>query len=257
VRSPLRWFVLLRFQKNVVQEFIPDRAPTRTFAFRPHSIVRIQGFGASGLMSVNTALIRFIYPSRSLGRGVGNNVLVVRYLHRHGPTIAAGILSLGTWQWLFAVNVAFGIVAFALALRTLPDIKRATHTFDFASAALNAATLWLPNLRLRRGRAPGRHRHYPRLRRGPDPPPAPPAGADAAGGSVPPADVCAVEGQLGGEDGLVDATQDGRRDRGPAIGAAMAVITGHGTGSRPVCTALNPRKVWKENGSATKTRLGQ
>src|SRR5271155_850171 len=27
----------------------------------------IQGFGASGLMSVNTALIRFIYPSRSLG----------------------------------------------------------------------------------------------------------------------------------------------------------------------------------------------
>ena len=35
----------------------------------------IQGFGASGIMSVNTALIRFIYPSGRLGRGVGINAL--------------------------------------------------------------------------------------------------------------------------------------------------------------------------------------
>ncbi len=100
----------------------------------------IQGFGASGLMSVNTALIRFIYPSRSLGRGVGNNALVVAVSTAIGPTIAAGILSLGTWQWLFAVNVPLGVVAFILALRALPDTGRASHSFDFASAALNAAT---------------------------------------------------------------------------------------------------------------------
>src|ERR1700735_2036766 len=37
----------------------------------------IQGFGASGIMSVNTALIRFIYPAKSLGRGVGYNALTV------------------------------------------------------------------------------------------------------------------------------------------------------------------------------------
>ncbi|HET6305773.1 MAG TPA: MFS transporter [Rhodopila sp.] len=100
----------------------------------------LQGFGASGIMSVNTALIRFIYPSRSLGRGVGNNALVVAVSTAIGPTIAAGILSLGPWQWLFAVNVPLGVVAFALALRALPDTRRAPHRFDFASAALNAAT---------------------------------------------------------------------------------------------------------------------
>jgi MFS transporter, DHA2 family, multidrug resistance protein len=100
----------------------------------------IQGFGASGLMSVNTALIRFIYPSRSLGRGVGNNALVVAVSTAIGPTIAAGILSLGTWQWLFAVNVPLGIIAFVLALRALPDTRRATYKFDLGSAALNAAT---------------------------------------------------------------------------------------------------------------------
>jgi DHA2 family multidrug resistance protein-like MFS transporter len=100
----------------------------------------VQGFGASGIMSVNTALIRFIYPSRSLGRGVGNNALVVAVSTAIGPTIAAGILSLGTWQWLFAVNVPLGLIAFALALRVLPDTRRATHRFDIGSAALNAAT---------------------------------------------------------------------------------------------------------------------
>ncbi len=100
----------------------------------------IQGFGASGIMSVNTALIRFIYPARSLGRGVGNNALVVAVSTAIGPTIAAGILSLGTWQWLFAVNVPLGIIAFALAFRALPDTRLVPYRFDTASAALNAAT---------------------------------------------------------------------------------------------------------------------
>ena len=95
----------------------------------------IQGFGASGIMSVNTALIRFIYPSRSLGRGVGNNALVVAVSTAIGPTVAAGILSMGTWQWLFAVNVPLGLVAFVLALRVLPETRRASHRFDFGSAA--------------------------------------------------------------------------------------------------------------------------
>jgi DHA2 family multidrug resistance protein-like MFS transporter len=99
----------------------------------------IQGFGASGIMSVNTALIRFIYPSKSLGRGVGNNALVVAVSTAIGPTIAAGILSLGTWQWLFAVNVPLGVIAFVLAWRVLPDTRRVPYRFDLVSAALNAA----------------------------------------------------------------------------------------------------------------------
>jgi DHA2 family multidrug resistance protein-like MFS transporter len=103
----------------------------------------IQGFGASGIMSVNTALIRFIYPSKSLGRGVGNNALVVAVSTAIGPTIAAGILSMGTWQWLFAINAPLGVIAFVLAFRTLPETRRAPYRFDTGSAALNAATFGL------------------------------------------------------------------------------------------------------------------
>jgi MFS transporter, DHA2 family, multidrug resistance protein len=103
----------------------------------------LQGFGASGLMSVNTALIRFVYPSRMLGRGVGFNALVVATSTAIGPTVAAGILSVASWQWLFAINVPAGFVALALALRMLPDTTRAPHKFDVTSALLNAATFGL------------------------------------------------------------------------------------------------------------------
>src|ERR1700754_3673642 len=49
----------------------------------------VQGFGAAGVMSVNAALIRFIYPRSQLGRGIGINAMVVAVSSAVGPTIAA------------------------------------------------------------------------------------------------------------------------------------------------------------------------
>src|SRR6202167_1811903 len=63
----------------------------------------LQGLGASGIMAVNSALIRFIYPTRILGRGFGLNAMVVATAFTLGPTIASGILSVAAWPWLFAV----------------------------------------------------------------------------------------------------------------------------------------------------------
>src|ERR1700757_410625 len=71
----------------------------------------LQGLGASGIMSVNTALVRFVYPSRMHGRGFGHNALVVATAFTFGPTIASGILAVGSWPWLFAINIPFGVVA--------------------------------------------------------------------------------------------------------------------------------------------------
>lgn len=103
----------------------------------------LQGLGASGLMSVNTALVRFVYPSRMHGRGFGHNALVVATAFTLGPTIASGILALGTWPWLFAINIPFGILAFLIGIKTLPPTPRATHSFDFLGAALASACLGL------------------------------------------------------------------------------------------------------------------
>lgn len=100
----------------------------------------LQGFGAAGIMSVNTALIRFIYPSNRLGRGVGFNALVVATSTALGPTVAALILSVASWPLLFAINVVPGVLAVWLAVRALPETPRAARRFDLVGAGLSAAT---------------------------------------------------------------------------------------------------------------------
>jgi DHA2 family multidrug resistance protein-like MFS transporter len=103
----------------------------------------LQGLGASGIMAVNSALIRFIYPIRILGRGFGQNAMVVATAMTLGPTIASGILSVGAWPWLFAVNIPFGLIAIVIGLKTLPRPPRAVHAFDFLGAILAASCLGL------------------------------------------------------------------------------------------------------------------
>ena len=103
----------------------------------------IQGFGAAGIMSVNTALVRFIYPYRLLGRGIGVNAVVVAIAAAVGPTVASAILSVANWPWLFAVNVPIGIAAIVIGSFALPVTPRAPHDFDFRGAILSAATFGL------------------------------------------------------------------------------------------------------------------
>ncbi len=100
----------------------------------------VQGFGAAGIMSVNGALVRFIYPRRWLGRGVGLNATVGSVASALGPTVAAGILAVANWPWLFAVNLPLGLIAIPIAMRALPDTPRSGGRFDAISAALSALT---------------------------------------------------------------------------------------------------------------------
>ena len=103
----------------------------------------LQGFGGAGIMSVNGALVRFIYPRNELGRGIGFNALVVAGSSAAGPSVAAAIMSVLSWPWLFALQVPAGIVALLLARRFLPRTPRAGHSFDPLSAVLNAITFGL------------------------------------------------------------------------------------------------------------------
>jgi DHA2 family multidrug resistance protein-like MFS transporter len=103
----------------------------------------LQGIGGAAIMSVNIALLRFIYPSSLLGSGVGNAALVVAVSAAAGPGVAAAILSIGSWPYLFVMNVPLGLLAFFIAARTLPENPRSDTHFDWRSAVLNALTLGL------------------------------------------------------------------------------------------------------------------
>ena len=79
-----------------------------------------QGIGASGVMSVNAALVRLTYPKAMLGRGMAINSLTVATTSMAGPSVAAAILSVGSWPWLFAINVPLGLFTLWLGRKALP-----------------------------------------------------------------------------------------------------------------------------------------
>ncbi len=102
----------------------------------------VQGLGCAGMTSINTALLRFVFPTKHLGRAVGFNAMVVSVSAAAGPSVAAAILSVANWPMLFAVNVPLGIVALTM-VRALPRTPLSDHKFDVPSAVLNAATMLL------------------------------------------------------------------------------------------------------------------
>ena len=90
----------------------------------------LQGLGAAGIMSVNTALVRLTYPRAQLGNGLVINSMVVALASVAGPSVAAGILSVASWPWLFALNLPFSAFTLWLGRRALP--------FNPAGGALRA-----------------------------------------------------------------------------------------------------------------------
>ncbi|QEA12006.1 MFS transporter [Comamonas flocculans] len=106
----------------------------------------LQGLGASGVMAVNSALVRLIYPAGRLGRGMALNSLVVAVSAMAGPTVSALILSVASWPWLFALNLPLGVLAWQRAGRVLPR-NPASPTpparFSVFDVLLNAAMFGL------------------------------------------------------------------------------------------------------------------
>ncbi|HLI11990.1 MAG TPA: MFS transporter [Alphaproteobacteria bacterium] len=97
----------------------------------------LQGLGSAAVMSLAVALLRFIYPRRLLGAGIGWNALTVALSSAAGPAIGAAILSVASWPWLFAVNIPVG----GLVLLTscgLPRTPGSGRRLDLPSVSLNA-----------------------------------------------------------------------------------------------------------------------
>jgi DHA2 family multidrug resistance protein-like MFS transporter len=102
-----------------------------------------QGVGAACIMSMNAALVRATYPANMLGRGIGYNAMVLSMSAAIGPTLAALILSVASWQWLFLINLPIGIAALVIGRKSLPDPHGHGRPFDWPSAMLSAAMMGL------------------------------------------------------------------------------------------------------------------
>ncbi|CAN5597633.1 MFS transporter [soil metagenome] len=98
-----------------------------------------QAIGAAASLSVSSALIRSIYPSNQLGRGLGINSVIVSSSAAAAPTIGGLVLAVAPWPWVFASAVPFAIASLILS-RALPDPRARHRRFDILGAVMCAAT---------------------------------------------------------------------------------------------------------------------
>lgn len=102
-----------------------------------------QGVGGACMSVSSVALVRGIYPRETVRNGYALVALAVAASGALGPTIAALILSVASWPWLFLVNLPFGIIAVPLLLAVVPPDVRHPRPFDWIGAGLNALAFGL------------------------------------------------------------------------------------------------------------------
>ena len=94
----------------------------------------VQGIGAAAIMVVSGALVRAIYPSELVPRGIGYNTIAVSISSAAGPAVGALILSIAGWHAVFAVGLPFGLLSLALGIWALPSNPAVKKRFDYPSA---------------------------------------------------------------------------------------------------------------------------
>ena len=97
----------------------------------------IQGLGSAAVSSIGIAMTRQIFPRDRVGRAVALFGLTVAVSSAIGPSVAAGIMSVATWHWLFAINLPPLILAIALGWRALPDDQPRPRPIDWSGTVLN------------------------------------------------------------------------------------------------------------------------
>ena len=100
----------------------------------------LQGIGGACTMSINTALLRIIFPPNRLGRVMAANAVIVAVTAASGPALGGAILSIGHWSWIFLMNIPLGLAAFFIGWKLLPHNppSKTVRKLDGQSVVLNA-----------------------------------------------------------------------------------------------------------------------
>jgi MFS family permease len=80
----------------------------------------IHGIGGGLVFASSLSAVSLVYPPELVGRGYAANSTVWGVLGVAGPAIAALILTVMSWEWIFLLIVPLGLVGGALAWSTLP-----------------------------------------------------------------------------------------------------------------------------------------
>lgn len=80
----------------------------------------LHGIGGGATNAVALAAVGLVFPRHLVGRAFAVNATVWGVMSVAGPGIAAGLLVVADWRWIFLVNIPLGALAFWLGSRSLP-----------------------------------------------------------------------------------------------------------------------------------------
>lgn len=101
-----------------------------------------QALGAAGVLGVSAAMVRLIYPSAQLGRGLALNTVIVSSSAAAAPVIGVFILEHASWPWVFAAAAPPTLLSLILG-RWLPKPKGGARKarYDIKGALLCATAM--------------------------------------------------------------------------------------------------------------------
>jgi EmrB/QacA subfamily drug resistance transporter len=86
----------------------------------------IQGLGGGMVMPIAFAIIYRLSPPEKVGSVMGMLGIPVLIAPALGPVVAGALIDYASWQWIFLINIPFGIIGILAGLRTLPNFERQT-----------------------------------------------------------------------------------------------------------------------------------
>ena len=101
-----------------------------------------QAVGAGIALSVSAAMLRSIYPAKSLGSGLGINSVIVASSYAVAPTLGGFIAEHFDWRWVFVAGAPLALVSLAIG-RMLPDPEPREGRIDWRGGGWSALTVLL------------------------------------------------------------------------------------------------------------------
>ena len=102
----------------------------------------VQGLGAAMMTPQTMAVITRTFPADQRGRAMSLWGAVAGVATLAGPILGGALVGLG-WEWIFFVNVPFGLVAFVAAWRLVPSLATTRRRFDLVGVVLSAVGMFL------------------------------------------------------------------------------------------------------------------